>query len=233
MYKFTPFLELKYKSMFENNNLPVKSTPASLERVAKLIEIGNKLTKSTNTFTDPRDGKIYKIVKIGTQTWFAENLAYKADKGCWAYDNDESNVATYGYLYDWETAKKVCPKGWHLPTKEEWQTLIDFLGGKDVAGEKLKSTSGWERPNTGATNISGFTALPGGYQDYGWDYDDGYGPFFNMGSGGGCWWSTSEFNARDAWNFCLVYDMWGNGPNVHINDVGKQTCFSVRCLKDY
>ena len=115
---------------------------AELERRQE-EEIKKQQTKKKqnqeNKFTDSRDGKIYKTVKIGNQVWFAENLAYKASSGCWAYDDDQSNVNKYGYLYDWKTAKKVCPTGWHLPTNEEWATLTSYLGGEEDAGEKLKS----------------------------------------------------------------------------------------------
>ena len=94
----------------------------------------------TGTFTDSRDGKTYKYVTIGKQVWMAENLAYAPSSGnYWAYHNNSSNVAKYGYLYDWQTSKNVCPTGWHLPTDEEWQELIDFAGGKDDAGTKLKA----------------------------------------------------------------------------------------------
>ncbi len=95
------------------------------------------------TFKDPRDGKVYKTVVIGTQTWMAENLAFKAKGGCHAYgwdaDNKKANVAKYGYLYEWKMAKKACPPGWHLPTKEEWETLIVHLGGEQAAGSAMKS----------------------------------------------------------------------------------------------
>ncbi len=119
--------------------------------------------QKTGTFTDTRDGKVYKTVTIGTQTWLAENFAFKADSGCWAYNNDPANIKKYGYLYNWYTAKKVCPKGWHLPTLAEWETLVNYLGGDSVAGGKLKSTTpDWKAPNKGATNSSGFTGLPAG-----------------------------------------------------------------------
>ena len=154
----------------------------------------------------------------------AENLAYKADSGCWVYDNDESNVATYGYLYDWETAKKVCPKGCHLPSTEEWQTLIDYLGGKDVAGGKLKATSGWKSPNKGATNESGFSALPSGR---GGVISSSDSKFWNMGKQG-YWWSASKGNFSDAWHCYLYYNLL----NVYLYLKTMTHGFSVRCVKD-
>ena len=85
----------------------------------------------TGSFTDPRDGKTYKTVKVGDQWIMAENLAYKPDNGkFWAYENDESNIAIYGYLYDWETAMDIAPDGWHLPLRKEWRAVQKTLGGK-------------------------------------------------------------------------------------------------------
>jgi len=127
-------------------------------------------SQETSTFTDPRDGRIYKTVKIGTQTWFAENLDYiTSDRYRFMYDKYRSK---YGNLYIQEEALKVCPKGWHLPSDEEWSTLINYLGGNRIAGYKMKSTDeSWEETETAAgtrpTNESGFDALPGGRNESG------------------------------------------------------------------
>ena len=95
----------------------------------------------SSSFVDSRDGKEYKTIKIGEQVWMAENLAYKPYSGkYWAYDNDNSNLEKFGYLYDWETACNVCPNGWHLPNDNEWIELTEYLGGKEVAGTMMKET---------------------------------------------------------------------------------------------
>jgi uncharacterized protein (TIGR02145 family) len=98
------------------------------------------------TFTDPRDGKVYRTVRIGNQVWMAENLNYDAE-GSKCYNNDPANRQKYGWLYDWETAKAVCPDGWHLPSDAEWQELVDFAGGDRVAGRRLKARDGWDNGN--------------------------------------------------------------------------------------
>ena len=135
---------------------------------------------------DKRDGEKYKTVKIGDKVWMAENLAYKPDSGkYWAYDNDNSKLSVYGYLYEWNAARKVCPTDWHLPSSSDWSALIDDLGGKEVAASKLKSITGWNN-NKNGTNESGFNAFPGGMRaDVGWY--DGYGNHAN-------WFGTSSSN---------------------------------------
>src|SRR5690554_5745112 len=186
---------------------------------------------SGSTFTDPRDGKVYQTVTIGNQEWMAENLAYEPSSGnYWAYDNNNSNVETYGYLYDWETACDVCPDGWHLPTDAEWTELTDYLG--ENAGGKLKATGTieagtglWYDPNTGATNETGFTALPGGYRY-------GYATFGGVGSTG-YWWSATEGDASTAWHRSMSYGSMSYGSsNVYRYDASKELGFSVRCLRD-
>jgi len=119
-------------------------------------------TKETGNFTDPRDGKIYKTIKIGDQWIMAENLAYKPDQGnYWAYNNDSNNVAIYGYLYDWETAKDIAPVGWHLPTHEEWKIFRKSLVGKAFTTSATdRSFSLYEKVIAGGS--SGFNALFGG-----------------------------------------------------------------------
>ena len=125
-----------------------------------------------STFIDKRDGRIYKTVKIGEQEWMAENLAFVPDSGVFYYIDtnsfryrDTTNLTKYGLMYDWETSKEVCPTGWHLPSNGEWSRLTKFLGGKEVAGLKMKSTYGWVdlgNGNGNGSNLSGFNALPGG-----------------------------------------------------------------------
>jgi uncharacterized protein (TIGR02145 family) len=167
-----------------------------------------------NTFTDSRDGKTYKIVKIGEQVWMAENLNFKTENS-WCYDNNEANCQKYGRLYNQKTAMKACPSGWHLPSKEEWDSLVEMAGGKEIAGKKLKSKTGWN-DNGNGTDEFGFSALPGGCNDcmpsdgfamvgeigYWWEMPHEYDGFRDMGS-------EDQFTG-------------GSGANV----------YSVRCVKD-
>ncbi|MDX9694300.1 MAG: FISUMP domain-containing protein [Bacteroidales bacterium] len=176
--------------------------------VAEIAPIG--------TFTDLRDGKTYKYVTIGKQVWMAENLAYKPTSGdYWAYD--QSNVAKYGYLYTWETAKNVCPAGWHLPSDAEWSQLTNFVGSNP--GTKLKAKSGWNRNGNG-TDDFGFSAFPGGSRN-----DDGS---YSIVGSYGYWWSSTEYGANLAW----YRKMSINISNVSSYHPLKQSGFSVRCVKD-
>ena len=191
---------------------------------------------------DSRDSQIYQYKTIGTQVWMTENLAYlpsvvgpgtgsNSTAYYYVYGYDGSDVATakatdnystYGVLYNWTAAQSACPSGWHLPSDAEWTTLTTYLGGESVAGGKMKEAgkSHWTSPNTGATNESGFTALPGGYRL-------GNGAFNAIG-GSGNWWSSAQYDTSNAWTRYLNY----TGSNVSRGNRGKERGFSVRCLRD-
>ncbi len=134
----------------------------------------NAFSQEMGTFTDPRDGKVYKTVKIGDREWFAENLAYKIEGESWAYNNSKKNVKKYGYLYNFKGAQEGCPTGWHLATVDDWKSLERIIGINEVQQAKwesrknkpaisfrLRSTEGWPKGLNG-TNEMGFNMLPSG-----------------------------------------------------------------------
>ena len=129
---------------------------------------------------------------------------------------------TYGVLYNWPAVmtEGICPSGWHIPSDEEFTQLTDFLGGEGVAGGKMKEAGydHWNSPNTGATNSSGFTGLPGGYRDS--------GGFFNVGYYG-YWWSASESGSY-SWRRLLFF----SSDNVLRLDAHHYSGGSVRCVRD-
>jgi len=187
-------------------------------------EYGNLLSFTTiiADFTDPRDGQVYPVVQIGEQIWFAENLNYEMGNS-WCYNNSTNSCEIYGRLYDWETAMDACPAGWHLPSVTEWVILSDFLGGSSIAGGKMKEigTEHWNSPNTGATNSSSFTALPGGFKHY----SSGYLYFGNVGM---FWSSTENGTGGKSWYKAFNYESAGMGTGSSVHPSG----LSVRCLKN-
>jgi len=201
----------------ENNTLLLKCGNSWYDEKKQFCSSGN-IVKDYGKLTDSRDGKTYKTVAIGTQTWMAENLNYNAnDSKC--YDNKPANCDKYGRLYDWNAAMKACPSGWHLPSDAEWQTLVNFAGGKEIAGNKLNSSGGWHLPywSSKATDEFGFSALPGGYGDAG-------GSFYKVG-GDGHWWSSSEYNANNAYKRSV------SGGYAAYNYEHKRYLFGVRCVQ--
>lgn len=190
------------------------------------------------------DGNTYKTVTIGTQTWMAENLRTtkyndgsnipnitsnsewgSTTTGAQCTYNNTSNgdtIATFGRLYNWHAVNtgKLCPTGWHIPTDAEWTTLTIYLG-YEISGGKLKEmgTGNWDSPNTGATNESGFTALPSGRR-----VD---GTFMQIRQWG-FWWTTTELSANSIANREIGY----NNAGVFNFGYPKESGFSVRCVKD-
>lgn len=193
--------------------------------------IGFKLAGQTfGTFTDTRDSKSYKTVHIGTQTWMAENLAFKTEKGCYAYDKNETNTKIFGYLYAWTTAQVVCPSGWHLPSKDEWATLVSFLGGDDNASLKLmeKGNNHWTDTDPKVTNETGFSGLPGGGCETS-EYSSEV-KFYEKGVDGRFWSSTGGTGNNElmAWEFILIYEPGQKSIDRNSKDTGA----SVRCILD-
>lgn len=145
--------------------------------------------------------------------------------GIYAYNNNEANVATYGRLYTWDAAIRVAASidGWHLPSYAELTTLVTYLGGETIAGGKVKEsgTTHWLSPNTGATNETGFTALPGGYYNY---LDE---KFYNIGSSGN-WWTSTENSTEIAYLFSISC----NYQSLFIDFNEKRNGYSVRLIKD-
>lgn len=181
-------------------------------------------------------GQTYKTVKIGTQTWMAENLNLKVDSS-WCYANSADSCAKYGSLYQWAAAmgldtsynnkpwsgtlpwKGICLTGWHVPSDPEWTTLANYLGGATTAGKKLKSTNGWLYSGNG-TDVYGFRALPAGFRFY-----DGS---ILAVVGEAYFWSSSENDTLGAWARFL------DESDAKLLRIGgdNRGGYSVRCLKD-
>jgi uncharacterized protein (TIGR02145 family) len=191
------------------------------------------------------EGNVYKTVTIGTQVWMAENLkTAKYNDGttiplvtdekawealitpgyCWYNKDATTSKGTYGALYNWYTVntKKLCPQGWHIPVDAEWTILTTSLGGESAAGTKLRESGSahWQKPNSGATNSSGFNALPGGYRN-------NHGVFANINFFG-FWWSATEYVPTAS--YCLSIGC-ASSEVLRIFSM-KKNGYSVRCIKD-
>lgn len=182
--------------------------------------ITSSFSQSKGTFIDSRDGEIYKTIQIGTQIWFAENLKFKPDTGnFWAYENDQTTVNQYGYFYDYETAGNVCPSGWKLPSKSDFQILLDNWEGEPNNCFNALISNG----------ESGFSAIITGV------YVKMDNKFYDKEKLG-VFWSSSEKDLISAstLTFTKTYleqvDMWYNG--AIIMDWYKIAGTSVRCIKD-
>jgi len=217
-------------------------TKASAEAKAKAEKAVAilKAKAKKGSFTDARDGKTYITVKLGNQTWMAENLSYEA-KGSICYgeggkafnpetkkhdipiSNSEiqANCQKYGRLYNWKTAKSACPNGWRLPSDAEWDVLVDLADNSseegEGAGNMLKASNGWSEEGNGV-DAAGFSALPGGrLKD---------GRFGDIGKHG-YWWSSSESSNSKAYSWNMSYR-----THVYKNNDDKGFLFSIRCLQD-
>lgn len=240
------FFSLVVQLLFgQSKVMRVYKSDGTVMRSLLVSEIDSINFQATGTVTD-YDGNVYQTVKIGDQWWMAENLKathYRngeaipnvTDKPTWVglstgayceYENNSTNVTTYGRLYNWyavNDSRNIAPTGWHVPTDAEWITMTTYLGGGSVAGGKMKETgtTHWGSPNTGATNESGFTALPGGYRHSNGDFMSiSYITYF---------WSSTESSSSNAWDRFLYYE--DSVVNRYADDAKQYGC-SVRCVKD-
>jgi uncharacterized protein (TIGR02145 family) len=235
-----------------NQDLKVDFTPTdaiNYNSASKTVKINVKA--STTGIANDIDGNNYNFITIGTQVWMTENLKVThygngdpipnvTDNAAWialttdaycSYKNtlNADTIATFGRLYNWYAvidSRNIAPAGWHVPTDADWTTLATFLGGESVAGGKMKEagTTHWAGPNTGATNGSGFTALPSGLR-YG--YADG--SFGYLGTDV-IWWSSTGYDPSNAWASSLYY----NHANFYhdYQYSGKRNGYAVRLIKD-
>ncbi len=223
----------------------VKVASSSSNKVTEPVEVSSSSRSvEMGSITDSRDGQTYKTVKIGSQTWMAENLNYKTANS-YCYKNNDTNCTKYGRLYTWtaaidsvklykdksiecgvgktcslpDTVYGVCPLGWHLPTQAEWITLFTAVGGQSFAGNFLKSQTGWYNHGNGK-DYFGFSALPAGRGDFNVEFDliGEYAIF----------WSATQMNDEWAYIMGLSHDRYG--ADLGYNN--KFTGLSVRCLKD-
>ena len=208
---------------------------------------GNIISFTTKDYGEVTDieGNRYRTIKIGAQTWMAENLratrfndsssitliekndkwaAQSSPAYCWYKNSEDAFKSMYGAIYNWYTVNtgKLCPAGWHVPSNSDWDELANFLGSSDVAGGILKETGEeyWSTPNTGATNQYRFSALPGGLRYYDGEFRD-----FGFG---GYWWSSSELSDERAFFRHIFYQ----DGSLFRFDNEKRNGFYVRCISD-
>lgn len=215
------------------------------ESCDKTEDTNNNTTNNNNPTVTDIDSNVYQTVVIGTQTWMVSNLKttrYRdgsgiqnvPDASAWEnlttgalceYDNDPANNTAYGKLYNWYAVNTglLAPQGWHVPTDAEWTVLENYLGNDNLTGGKLKEkdTLHWWPPNTGATNETGFTALPGGERF-------STGSYYNIRYNG--YWWTSSTGTDPGYGYYRSMDF--NLSTVIRSDDYKTGGLSVRCIKD-
>ena len=195
----------------------------------------NSCSNADEPLTDPRDGKVYKTVKIGNQVWMAENLNYDVE-GSWTNDSLDKDGSIYGRFYTFGRAKKACPEGWHLPTFDEINELRENTGGVGLAGKNLKATSGWDKDENGKDG-NGSDKFCFGIKASGKSLNAADG-VYSVGKAAQLWTSSSFTDWR--------YDSYGN--RINNDDLGYYLSFTssdsmqiesystiyawnVRCLK--
>jgi len=191
----------------------------------------------------PPSGNLPGTIAIGSQVWADKNLDVSTYRngdpipqvqdsivwsnlttGAWCYYNGDAGLGTiYGKIYNWyavNDSRGLAPLGYHVASDAEWTTLTNYLGGDTIAGGKLKALTLWQAPNLGATNSSGFTALPAGFRN-------NIGNCYNI-TYDGYFWTSTEFNSAQAWDRYL----WNERKDINRYSLNKQYGLTVRCIKE-
>lgn len=239
-----------------NNKISNVANPVSAQDAAtkdyvdklklEIKALEDNLVRSGSYILTDADGNQYGVVRIGNQVWMSENLkttkyndgtaipyATATGPSYFWYNNSEASYGNiFGALYNWHAVEtdKLCPTGWHVPSYTEWTTLITYLGGSTVAGGKLKETgvAHWSSPNTGASNSSGFTALPGGR----YNVHDVPASFINLATNGN-WWSRTPNNPGLVRYFASAVTLsYDQSSSAAAGNAYMVNGFSVRCIQD-
>ena len=192
---------------------PLSSSSAVQSSSCEALSVVDPASVVKGNFSDSRDGKTYKTVVIGSQLWMAENLNFETANS-YCHEEKVSNCEKYGRYYTWNAAMEACPSGWHLPTWAEFDVLISAVGGAEVAGNMLKSASGWYNDDNGSDSY-GFSILPAGEQS------GGEGRLAHF-------WSSTEFS--DSYASYMSFSSDKNYVSVYNNS--KEERKYVRCVKD-
>lgn len=211
------------------NNISEDRSPVHRSSKNELLHYENQRV-FYGKFTDHRDGKKYRTVKIGDEIWMAENLRFEIPLKSFVYPRDPLHEQVYGRLYTWDAAVHACPDGWHLPADREWFQLEKQLGITDTIlvsrgwrkcsdRASLKSDSGWLEA-TSSIDTLGFSAFPGGYRDQdNYFFNEGYFAYF---------WTSTDVDASDAWYRVSSSDL----PDIGRFSYSKKYAFSIRCVKN-
>ena len=185
------------------------------------------LTSCSESFTDSRDGQSYDVVKIGDLTWMAENLNFEM-AGSFCSEGDSRNCKRLGRLYSWTEARSVCPDGWRLPTKEDFESLVAATSKEAAqspshsrAGAALKARDGWFKKGNGS-DAFGFKALPSGYRSVD-------GKFDGIGGYAYIWSATEDVENRESNAYYLFLSFSSDAASI--NAFAKEDYRSVRCVK--
>lgn len=185
------------------------------EETVIIAEVEN--VECIGTFTDERDNRQYKMVEIGDQCWMAENLNFESLSSV-CYKNISEYCDKYGRLYKWKPAQNICPSGWHLPGKEEWDALMnnELINSK---ANIVKSDQGWKKENNGTDEL-GFSVLPGGFS-----FPRGRFHFVEKRA---YFWTSTPYNLYDSWSIIISF----NEELIEQDNLDKDFKFSVRCVRD-